>query len=161
MEIQLDEKTNNALLWITGILNKHKIPFQISGGFAAKLYGSPRPLNDIDIDIPEDRFEEIHDEVKNYYTMPPQQYVDKKWNLWLMTLNYEGQEIDVGGGINLKIHDDKNDVWLPFSVDFGQVVWISVAGITVPVIPKEELVRYKSYLDGAHQQIDIDAIQGL
>ena len=161
METQLAEKTKNALLWITGILNKHEIPFQISGGFAAKLYGSPRPLNDIDIDIPEDRFEEIYDEVKDYYTLPPQQYIDKKWYIWLMTLNYEGQEIDISGGNTLKIHSAKTNTWLPFPADFEKVVWIPVAGIKVPVIPKEDLAQYKSYLDGDHQQVDIKAILGL
>ena len=45
------EKTVDALRWIVGILEKKNILYQISGGFAAKLYGSSRPLNDIDIDI--------------------------------------------------------------------------------------------------------------
>lgn len=51
------EKTINALKWIIKILNSKNIPYQISGGFAAKMYGSIRPLNDIDIDIPEDNFQ--------------------------------------------------------------------------------------------------------
>ena len=42
--------TAGALFWIVKILKKHKIPFHISGGFAAKLYGVKRDLADIDID---------------------------------------------------------------------------------------------------------------
>lgn len=32
--------TKTALIWITGILKKHQIPFQISGGLAAIAYGA-------------------------------------------------------------------------------------------------------------------------
>jgi predicted nucleotidyltransferase len=148
MEIQVEEKTKNALLWITEILNRHNIPFQICGGLAAKLYGSPRPLNDIDIE-----------EVKEYIIFGPEQYLDEKWDLWLMTLNYFGQEIDIGGAIHLKIFDSQHDVWVPFPVDFAKVAWVPVAGIKVPVITKEDLIIYKSLLDGDHQQVDIIAVR--
>jgi len=159
MEIQLEEKTKKALIWITEILNKHKIPFQISGGLSAKLYGSPRSLNDIDIDIPEEGFKKIISEVKKYIIFGPERYIDKKWDLQLMTLNYFSQEIDISGSEHLKIFDSKNNQWLSFPIDFKKVVWIPITGIKLPVISKEDLIKYKSYLDGDHQQIDINAIQ--
>ena len=160
MEIQLEEKIEKSLLWIVNILNKHNIPFQITGGFAAKLYGSPRPLNDIDIDILEDRFKEIINDVREYIVFGPEQYIDKKWDLYLMTLNYFGQEIDIGGAMYMKIFDSKKEQWLSFPADFKKNVWIEVAGTKVPVISKKDLIKYKSYLDGDHQQIDINAITG-
>ncbi|MEK6812635.1 MAG: hypothetical protein AABX86_00805 [Nanoarchaeota archaeon] len=51
----MEKKTIDALQWIIGILKKNNATYQISGGFAARLYNSPRLLNDIDIEIP-DRF---------------------------------------------------------------------------------------------------------
>jgi len=45
----MEEKTLNALNWIVGILTKHRIPYRIGGGLAAHVYGSPRPVNDIDL----------------------------------------------------------------------------------------------------------------
>lgn len=155
--IKIDEKTKLALMWITGILNKHKIPFQISGGFAAKLYGSPRPLNDIDLDIPKERFAEIVDEIKSYIVFGPAEYKDKKWNLYLITLNYHGQEIDIGS-TDVKIHDNTTDTWLDFLSDLSESIEMEVEGIKVSVIPKKDLIDYKKYLDGDHQKIDIDSI---
>ena len=46
-----EQKTIDALKWIVDIFNKYNIPYRIGGGFAAKIYGSPRPLNDIDFGI--------------------------------------------------------------------------------------------------------------
>lgn len=86
--------TKRALEWIVGVLRKRQIPFQISGGCAAKIYGSQRELNDIDIDIPRDCFEKIIVDVKPFLIYGPSQYKDGKWDLYLMTLNYAGQEID-------------------------------------------------------------------
>ena len=51
--------TEGALKWIVKILRDHNIPFQISGGFAARIYGSKRELADIDIDVATDRLDEL------------------------------------------------------------------------------------------------------
>ena len=157
MEIKLEEKTKNALIWITDILNRHKVPFQISGGFAAKMHGSPRPLNDIDIDIPKEKFGEIVSDVKEYIIDGPHDFKDKKWDLYLMTLNYHGQEIDIGS-VDIKIYDNESKAWLPFTTNFEKSEWKEVAGIKVPVMPKEELIFYKNFLDGEHQKVDIKAL---
>jgi len=85
-----------ALRWIVDVLHRHQVPFQITGGCAAKTYGSTRELNDIDIDIPRKDFKKILTAVKPYITFGPQRYKDGKWDVYLMTLNYIGQEIDIG-----------------------------------------------------------------
>jgi len=150
--------TEQALEWIVGVLRKHQVPFQISGGCAAKIYGSPRELNDIDIDIPENYFSKIIPDVKPYIIYGPDQYKDKKWDLYLMTLNYAGQEIDIGSG-DAKISTKERDKWIAFSTDFSKAVNKTFLGLEVPVIPKEDLINYKQLLDGEHQQVDIESIK--
>ena len=76
--------TEAAFKWIVGLLQKYSIPFQISGGFAAKLYGSNRELADIDIGIPDSRFEDIYEEIKPYLIYGPEHYLDDEWDLKLM-----------------------------------------------------------------------------
>ena len=158
MKISDEKDTKRALEWITNILKKYEVPFQISGGCAAKIYGSPRELNDIDIDIPENYFSKIISDVKPYIIYGPDQYKDNKWDLYLMTLNYAGQEIDIGSG-NAKISTKDRDKWIDFSTDFSKAVKKTFLGLEVPVIPKEDLVNYKQLLDGEHQQVDIESIK--
>ncbi|MFZ2072173.1 MAG: hypothetical protein WAV10_00610 [Minisyncoccia bacterium] len=152
------KNTEKAFLWIVNILNNKNIPFQISGGFAAKIYGSPRELNDIDIDIPDENFPDIYDGVKQYAIYGPEHYKDAKWDALLMTLNYEGQEIDITGATNGKISNKNKSAWLQYPCDFNKVIYKEVFGITVPVISKEDLISYKRELDGEHQIVDIESI---
>ena len=158
MSREMTRDTKRALGWIVGILKKHQVPFQISGGCAAKIYGSPRELSDIDIDIPEDCFEKIIDDVKSFIIYGPEQYKDQKWDLYLMTLNYTGQEIDIGGQ-KAKISTKNRTKWVDFNSDFSKAVKKEFLGLEVPVIPKEDLISYKQLLDGNHQQVDIESIK--
>ena len=151
------DKAYSALVWITAILRRYDVPFLISGGFAAKLYGSPRDLNDIDIDIPEERFKDILEEVKPYITYGPDQYKDGKWDLYLMTLNYNGQEIDIGGAMYGKVSNRERTEWISLPVDFSKAQIVNVKDLKLPVVSPERLIAYKSYLDGDHQQVDIEA----
>ncbi len=150
--------TKQALEWVVNILKKHEVPFQISGGCAAKIYGSLRELNDIDIDIPQNYFEKILADVKPFVIYGPAQYKDQKWDLYLMTLNYAGQEIDIGSG-DAKISTKDRKEWINFDTDFSKAVKKEFLELEVPVIPKEDLVAYKTLLDGDHQQVDIQSIK--
>jgi len=141
-----EKNTEEAFTWIIGLLHKHSIPFQIAGGFAARLYGSERELADIDIGIPDNRFDELYPDVKEYSTFGPAQYVDDEWDLKLMTLNYKGQEIDIAGEDNIKILDKETKKWISASGDLSISEHKEVYGLTVPVIPKEALIAYKKKL---------------
>lgn len=150
--------TKKSFLWIVNILEKHRVPFVIIGGLSARIYGSPRPLNDIDIDIPVKYFDVILEDIKPYIIYGPDHYVDARWDEQAITLNHEGQEIDLCGGDTIKIRDRRTGEWRNMPTDFIHVEKMEVFGVVVPVIKKENLVAYKSMLDGEHQQVDIKAI---
>ena len=156
IQITNTEKAFNRILYV---LNRKEIPFQISGGFAAKIYGSPRPLNDIDIEVPDDKIEYVVPDVRQYIVSGPGRYKDERWDLNLMTLNIRGQEIDISGGYGVKICDARTGVWTPCPVDFSDYELREVFGNYVPVIPKRKLIEYKKMLVGAHQRIDIEAVE--
>ncbi len=147
-----------TLNWIVDIFKKNNIPFVITGGLAAKSYGSPRELNDIDIDIHDKDLYLISEQVKPYIVFGPKKYKDERWDLLLLMLNHEGQDIDISGGDTLKICDARSGEWEVDTTDFSDVEKRDIFGIQVPVISKKRLIDYKSMLVGEHQKIDIKAI---
>ncbi|MEI6498805.1 MAG: hypothetical protein WCO23_02495, partial [bacterium] len=159
--IDSNEKIGNALKWIAKILERAKIPYEITGGFAACVYGSQRSINDIDIDIPEDRFDDILPDVKDYIAYGPAQFKDEKWDLKLMTLNYKGQEIDIGGAYETKIYDDTSKIWKKCLTNLSTVRTMNYEDIEMPVVDPGDLIEYKKFLVDPkfpQQENDIESV---
>jgi hypothetical protein len=148
--------TEGAFKWIISIINSKKILYQITGGFAARLYGSQRELADIDIEIPDGDFEKIIPEVKEFIVYGPDQYVDENWNLKLMTLDNKGQLIDICG--KAKIFDQNTQNWVDEEVDFAESVDFVVYDMNVKVVSKHDLLAYKSKLLWEVDRQDIEAL---
>lgn len=154
----MKKDTENALKWIVNILQKHDIPFQIGGGFAARIYGVERELADIDIAIPTDKLNELLLEVKDYITYDLRHYLDEKWDCIGMTIKYEGQEIDFVGSQGKKIFDGINNKWIKFENDFSDSVYKEIYGLSIPLMPKKRLIEYKSILK---RDVDLLDLEGL
>jgi len=148
--------TENAFKWIVNILQKHEIPFQIEGGFASRLYGSNRELADIDISIPENRFDELVPALKDFIIYGPNQYIDKEWDLKLITLTYKGQDIDIAGAYEKKNFDKGNQKWVKIPSNFSKSVYMDVYNLKVPVISKEELIAYKKIIARDVDIVDVE-----
>ena len=142
----MNNKLENALKWIIAILQRHDVPFQISGGLAANIYGAKRPVNDIDLDVPEDKMELLLPDIQQHITFGPAQYKDKKWDLKLITLNYDGQEIDIGGAFETKIFDEQNKAWKLFPAKFETARTHTIYGMPVPVSDPADIIKYKKLL---------------
>ena len=155
----MQEKTINALKWIVGILDTYNVEYQIAGGFAAKIYGSPRAVNDIDFDIHDDDFSKVLPEVSKYITFGPARFKNKKWDTELITLNYQGQEIDISGADTIKMSNKERTTWISYEKSLFNTIPIHIEGINVKIIHPQELVNYKKELDGEHQSQDIKAVE--
>ena len=153
------KNTEGAFRWIVHILQKRHIPFQISGGFAAKLYGSKRPLRDIDIEIPEASMRTVLRDVKDFVVYGPAHYKDRHFDVPLITLKYEGQKIDLSAADNLLLFDSRTHKWVRYPVHLAASVWKKVFGINVPVASAEHLMNYKSMMGEKVQVKDIEAIE--
>jgi hypothetical protein len=138
------KKTKDALHWIVWILRKHKIPFQITGGFAANIYWSKRPLADIDIDLPDKYIFDLLPEVKKYIVYWPKHFKDWAFDLLLVTLDYKWQEIDLGWCSDEQIYNKKHKRRENLQVNFSKVIRKKVFGLILPIISREELIKYKS-----------------
>jgi len=151
-------KTKEAFTWIVGLLRKHKIPFHISGGFAANIYGSNRSLADIDIEIPDEKIFKIQDDVKKFIIYGPKRYKDKEFDLLLMTLKYKNQEIDICGINSQKLFNKKTMKWDIERIDLSKATKKKVYNLIVPIITLKDLLSYKKKIS---RDVDIQDINAL
>ncbi len=146
--------TEKAFKWIISLLQARKIPFVIFGGLAAKGYGAGRSLADIDIAIPEERFGEIYYNYIKYAFWGPDTYKDENWDIFLVSLEYEGQEIDLCA-TRYKIFDKRLGKWVSKERDLGLFNTVEFYGLHVPVIAKSSLFEEKLQLGRKADKEDV------
>lgn len=149
--------TKKAFLWITDILDRNKIVYKISGGFVARIYGVNRELADIDIEVSEKDIPTIAREAKPYIKFGPERYQDENWDLELLTLEYEGQEIDIACS-EANIFNQENKQWEKTISDLQDVNMTEVYGKTVPIEKMDTLINYKIKLG---REVDIEDVKQL
>jgi hypothetical protein len=158
----MQQKTISALLWIVTIFDKHNIPYRVGGGLAAHLYGSERPINDIDISLSGTYFPTILVEVGDYLISGPKHSSNEKWDCDTLSLNYHGQEIDISDIDTLRMSNKERTEWLVTKDHFRKfpTVPIEVEGKIVQIIDPRDLMAYKEHLTDREYQIsDIEAVR--
>lgn len=149
----------DALKWITGILDRHEVPYQAAGGLAARCYGSTRPLHDIDLYVPGRAMPELEEELKEYIEFGPSHHKDNEWDLVFMRLNYNGRQIELGDADRTRYFDSGSGRWVDEKIDFESSRILEFQGIKLPVIPKRRLIEYKQRLDRKVDRLDLKEIQ--
>lgn len=147
-------QTKKAFNWIISILEKNKIKYRVSGGFAARFYGAKRHLADIDIELPRNSIEKLLPEIQDYVVKGPNWYKDKEWDCYAVELKYKDQEL--GLAEIRKIFDKNKNKWVKF--DFSRIVKRKVYGKIVNIITKEDLVAYKSKI---RRKVDLQDLKWL
>ncbi len=150
--------TNAALLWLIALLNDNYIPFEIDGGFAAKLYGATRPLADIDLNIEKKDFTKLVPLIHHYITFGPGTYKDNQWELYMVSMQYAGQNFDIGALGSMKIFDKKELKWKSYGKKLSLGSVIDYEGISLNVIGKKELITYKKILNRGVDRKDLIAL---
>lgn len=152
------QNTEQAFRWVVGILKQNNIPFQISGGFAARLYGSDRPLYDIDIEIMDTDFDKILPFVKDKIIYGPDRYKDEIFDILLVTLDYYGQEIDICGSETDRLFNQKTKQWESCETDLGSAIEMHSYGLKVPVITSQNLISYKNKIQ---RPVDLEDVENI
>jgi hypothetical protein len=154
--IDMEEKTRTALKWIADILNSHKVPYRIGGGMATFLYGSGRPVNDIDISVAGKYFAELLPVVKDYIVSGPKHYKNDKWDCDTLSLNYNGQDIDLTDVKTLLMSKKDGSGWIRNKEIYEKYPNIDMEfeGVKVSLMNPQALLEYKQELDGEHQEFD-------
>lgn len=146
-----------ALLWIVKILNNNNIPYRLGGGMAMSLYGSKRPVNDIDISVSGKYFSTIIPLVRSYIKDGPKHYKNEKWDCDTLTLEYNKQEIDLTDIDTLLMSNKNKTRWIRNKERYIKHpdIKISIDGIEINIMSPKALIEYKKELNGKHQEEDI------
>lgn len=139
----LERQAITTLQWVVNVFITADVPFQINGGLAAKVYGSQRPLFDLDFDVPEACFAKLLPALQPYLIYGPERFQDETWDLELMTARYHDTLIDIGGAYQTRCFDKTQSQWVSCAVDLSQVYWVSVYGLQLPIVSKASLIAYK------------------
>lgn len=152
----MQQKTLDGLKWIVTVLNKIDAPYRIGGGTATHLYGSGRPINDIDISISGKYFPSILPLVEEFITTEPTHYLDEKWDCTTLSLNYHGQDIDLTDVDTLLMRSNDKKEWIRnkeiYKKHPNQTV--QADGISITLMHPKVLLEYKEHLSGEHQEFD-------
>jgi hypothetical protein len=149
---------HEALNWIIDSLESRNIPYIVCGGLAAIAYGAIRPLNDIDIYVPQERYKEVSELGKEYTSYGPKRLISKHWNIDYVQFVYKDTKIEVGSSEDVQIYDANKNCWSREKIDFDNFSVINVLGREVRIMKKELLIEYKKKLDREVDRVDIEQV---
>jgi hypothetical protein len=149
----------HALEWIIRLLAGLEVPLQAVGGLAARTYGAKRPLVDFDFYVPTDALEKVAEAASDYLVRAPRHHRGDYWDITFMTLEFDGQKIELGGADDARYFDRLRGMWEDAAIDFEASVRRRVFGVQIPVMPLEQLVAYKRGLDRDVDRRDLAEIE--
>lgn len=147
-----------AVQWIVGLLQERNIPFLIVGGLAAKGYGSERDLNDIDLFVPGEHFPSVVQAGQAFVSKAAAHRREEGWDLTYVQFKYEGVKVEVGSADGPRILDAANQAWIPLEIDVSRQETVQLLGMALPLMLKEDLIRYKAALS---RPVDIEDIRAM
>lgn len=147
-----------VLRQVVQALEENKIQFQITGGLAAIIYGSKRPLFDIDIDIRKQDIQKIRQLFKKYIIQDYQRNQGKHFDNWTMVLEVDGVLVDISQAEDCYIFDE-NGKKINIDTNLSHPTISEFAGMKLPVEPKDELISYKRVLSRETDLADIEQIK--
>lgn len=148
-----------AAQWIVELLRERSIPFLICGGLAAKGYGSERELNDIDLFAPGEYFASVVQAGQQFVSKAAAHRQEEGWDLTYVQFKYEGIKVEVGNADGSQIFDAGQETWVPLNIDFSRYLTVHLLGLELPLMLKDDLVRYKSILARPVDIEDVCAIR--
>ncbi len=155
----VSKKQKNVLKVLAGVLRENNIPFQISGGLAAIIYGAKnRKLFDIDIDVSGKDLPKITLFFSDYIVRPLQKYKDDNFEINLMTLKINDVFIDITQAENIYFIS-KTGEKIYENIDLAHPAIIDFASMRLPVENKDNLIRYKRFLGRETDIKDVEEIE--
>lgn len=153
----LTDSQKKVLKYIVETLKGNEVSFQVSGGLAAIVYGSNRPLNDIDIDVSRKDIKKVENLFKRYLIEPFFHLQNENFDIWIMTFEINGVRVDVTQAEESYFINKKGQkIRMDAHPKNAKIIYIK--GIEIPVEDKKDLIAYKKVIGREVDLIDIEQI---
>lgn len=153
------KKYKKALKWVVEILRRNKIKFNVLGGLAAYAYGSKRMLVDIDFSMSYKNMKKLAGLTKEHVVEFPEKVSEDLWKGGYMEINYKGIAIEIGEAGKTKFFNSKLKKWEKFPEGLAISKDRNVLGLNIPVMPKKNLIKYKSKLGRDVDIVDLSNLK--
>ncbi len=96
------------------------------------------------------------DEVQLYIVREFAPHLSASWDILYMALNYQGMWIEIAESTtNPRFYNHRDGRWEEQRIDFAASTLILLYGVEVAIMPKDELLAYKSMLVREVDHLDI------
>jgi predicted nucleotidyltransferase len=153
----LTDNQLSALKQIKQMLESEGIQFLVIGGLAAIAWGVNRPLADIDLQVSKQDLKTVRDIFAEYLKHDIRHYQTERWDIIQMVLQIEGITVDICQAEDFYV---LNDGLKHLVRCVSQPAVLEIQGVSLPVIPKTELIKYKRLLGRAVDKQDLIFIDG-
>ena len=150
-----------ALRTVADTLKTIGVPWQLTGGIAARYYGSARPLEDLDIDVPDACLAAVTTALvaagaELAFHPSPSEATERRRCRSLLTLH--GQTIDITGHTDLWFRHHESDVFIRNQGLLARAKQAVIDDIAVRVIPLDDLIAYKQVMRRPVDEMDLVAL---
>lgn len=149
-----------ALERVLAALSDLGVPAQAVGGLACRAWGGGRDLVDLDFYVPERALARVEAAVPDWIRAPAGPVAAEHWELRVLPLEVEQWRVELGGAEGARYRRGPGAPWHDAAVGFERSTPRTAFGVDVPVMPLEELVRYKRVLDREVDQVDLHELTG-
>ena len=150
----LSDVQKKVLELIVRRLRGNHIPFQITGGLAAKAYGVKRPLYDIDIDIYKRDIPRVRKLFKHFIKKDFYHLQVENFDIYLMTLKINGVNVDISQAEESYVIG-KSGIKTKIETDLSKVELIEIDDLELPIQNKKVLIKYKKILS---RDVDLEDV---
>ena len=156
MDVGLTSAQIRVLRVLVEKLQSAGFRFEISGGLAAKIYGSPRPLYDIDLEIAKGDSDAVRALFQTFIVHDWYHCTDGRIDCQLLTLEIDGVPVDISQ-VEGTAMTTPNGQRIAFEPDLSKAVPVTVHDLSVPVEAKDELLAYKRIIHRPEDLADKDS----
>ena len=153
-----------ALERLVALLERERVPYQVTGGLAGNLHGSSWPVHDMDVDVPSAALARIAERVCALPDVTPGSiagpapYRDEEFDLDLLEFTMHGVDFDLSGDLEAFVITPAG-ARHPLEIELERAVVRSLGALALRVIPLEDLIWYKRLIGRIKDVADLERLR--